>query len=99
MPRARKDNTVTPKKPVVEPERIREVLKEGPQSNRELREKLGLSPEKYDPRLDRKLQQLRKDGGIHIVGARWALNTVVQCPHCRGRGWVETKAKGDSAPA
>jgi hypothetical protein len=73
----------------INPDSVTKALNEGPQSNRELRETLGLSIEKYDPRLDRKLQQLRKDGKIHLVGGRWALNTILTCPSCKGRGWVE----------
>jgi hypothetical protein len=94
MAGARKNKTSPPKKTKgIRPKRIEKVLNGGPQTNKELRESLGLSADKYDPRLDRKLQQLRKEGKIHLVGSRWALNTVVRCPHCQGRGWVENKAK------
>jgi|SRR5579872_6272774 hypothetical protein len=83
----------------IEPRKIRKALQGAPQTNKELRASLGLSPDKYDPRLDRKLQQLRKDGEIHLVGSRWALNTIRLCPHCGGRGWVETKGKSGDTPA
>lgn len=75
----------------INPDTVAKALHEGPLSNRELREKLDLSIDKYDPRLDRKLQQLRKEGKILLVGGRWALNTVSTCPTCRGRGWIEKK--------
>lgn len=75
---------------VINPDAVTKALNEGPRSNKELREVLGLPVEKYDPRLDRKLQQLRKEGKIHLVGGRWALNTVSTCPTCKGCGWVFT---------
>lgn len=93
MARTHKTTKAAPPSEPIAPEQIHQSLHNGPQTNRELRESLGLSAERYDPRLDRKLQQLRKDGKIHLVGGRWALNTVIQCPHCKGRGWVENKAK------
>lgn len=77
----------------VSPDAVTKALNEGPRSNKELRESLGLPTEKYDPRLDRKLQQLRKEGKIHLVGGRWALNTIKACPACKGRGWVFNKAE------
>ena len=96
----RKTKAASPaKKPKgLRPDRIEEALNAGPQTNRELRETLGLSSEKYDPRLDRKLQQLRKEGKIHLVGSRWALNTIVTCPHCKGRGWIENDGKPPAPP-
>jgi hypothetical protein len=83
----------------ISPDAVTKVLNEGPRSNKELRESLGLSIEKYDPRLDRKLQQLRKEGKIHLVGGRWALNTVKACPTCKGRGWVFNKSEKADKPA
>jgi hypothetical protein len=78
----------------INPAAVQRALTEGPRSNKEIRETLGLSVEKYDPRLDRKLQQLRKDGKIHLINGRWAMNTIHTCPTCQGKGWVE----GESAP-
>jgi hypothetical protein len=84
-------------------ERIHKALTQKPQTNRELRATLGLGAQKFDPRLDRKLQQLRKEGKIQLVGGHWAVLTIVKCPHCDGRGWVENKGKtsqtGAPAPA
>ena len=74
-------------------DRIHKVLKQKPQTNRELRATLGLEAQKVDPRLDRKLQQLRKAGKIQLVDGHWALLTIAKCPNCEGRGWVETKGK------
>jgi hypothetical protein len=70
-------------------EAIEKALGEGPKSNVELRKSLDLSTEKYDPRLDRELQKLRKDGKIHLVGGRWALKTIEACPTCSGKGWIK----------
>lgn len=81
-----------PKKTKQDPVSERAVihaLQHGPRSNKELRTQLGLDSKNYDPRLDRTLQQLRKEGKIHIVGQRWAHKTVQRCPTCEGRGWVE----------
>lgn len=65
---------------------VKKALTDGPRSNKELREQLGL--EKADPKLDRKLQEMRKAGDIKIVGNRWAVSTVEKCPKCGGKGWV-----------
>lgn len=76
--------------PVLTGRVVREALAKEPQSNRKLRETLGLSSEKFDPKLDRKLQEMRKNGEIRLVNNRWALATVEKCPACGGKGWVHT---------
>lgn len=70
---------------------VTKILTAGPKSNKELRDELKLTKAKSDPKLDRALQKLRKDGKILVVQGRWALTTVIECPSCSGRGWVETK--------
>ena len=70
---------------------VTEALQAGPASNRELRSRLGVSEGKVDPKLDRKLQQMRKNGTLKIMGKRWALSTTEECPTCKGRGWVKAR--------
>ena len=64
------------------------LLTKGPKSNKEIREGLGLSTASYDPRLDRELQRLRKDGKLKLLNGRWSLSTTGTCPTCGGKGWV-----------
>lgn len=66
------------------------ALKPGPKTNKELREQLSLGA---DPKLDRTLQKLRKDGKITVIDKRWALSIVGTCPTCEGRGWVNNPTK------
>jgi hypothetical protein len=70
---------------------VTKILANGPKTNRELREELKLVKTQGDPQLDRALQKLRKDGKILVVQGRWALSTVVMCPGCDGRGWIDGK--------
>ena len=74
--------------------KIKKLLSNGPKTNKELRNALALEG-KVDPKLDRALQKLRKDGQIQVIGGRWALSTVQTCPTCKGRGWVPTKKTKD----
>lgn len=71
---------------------VTKALEAGPASNRELRERMGVPTDKVDPKLDRKLQQMRKKGELKIVGKRWALRTTEECPTCKGRGWVKARS-------
>ncbi len=94
----RKKKTSPRKKPI-DTDKIRKLLRRGPLSNREMRKVMGLTTKRYDPRLDRKLQQLRKEGKIRLSGSRWSLSTITPCPTCKGRGWVEPEAPmPDSLP-
>lgn len=68
--------------------RVSALLKNGPKSNKEMREALGLSTQRYDQRLDRALQQMRKAGKLKLLGGRWVVATTEICPTCGGRGWV-----------
>lgn len=77
--------------------KLKKILKTGPKTNRELRSELEIAPTQFDPKLDRALQKLRKDGKIRVVQRRWALATVETCPTCKGKGWVATKTKAAKA--
>lgn len=95
---AKKKTAKAPKKKAarkpssIQEQAVKTILEEAPHTNTQLREKLGLSTKKYDPQLERKLQQMRKDGEIHLVNGRWAMATIHKCPGCDGRGWVSSKA-------
>lgn len=70
-------------------EQIKDALKKGPKTNRELRGDLGIKAKSYDAKLDRMLQKMRKDGKIKAVKGRWYDTTFVTCPGCGGKGWVK----------
>ena len=66
---------------------VEKQLKKGPQSHKELREKLGRG--KADPALGRTLQRLRRQGKLVVVKGRWALAGGAKlCSKCKGKGWV-----------
>lgn len=65
------------------------LLKNGPKSNKEMREAFGLSAQHYDQRLDRALQKMRKDGKLKLLGGRWVVASVEVCNTCGGKGWVQ----------
>ncbi len=79
-----------PKKKIINKEFITTTLKKrGPRSNQELRDDLGLTTQTYDPKLDRTLQQLRKEGEVHIIKGKWSIATTKICPTCEGKGWID----------
>jgi hypothetical protein len=61
------------------------ALKNGPKTNRELKDQL-LS---NDSVLGRTLQRLRRQGKIKVVNGRWTTAQAKICPKCQGRGFVE----------
>jgi hypothetical protein len=63
-------------------------LKNGPKTNGDLREAIGLSPTRYDPHLDRALQRLRKEGKIVAESGKWRSKEFKTCPTCGGCGFV-----------
>lgn len=65
------------------------LLKDGPKSNREMRQALGLAVQQNDQRLDRALQRMRKDGKLKLLGGRWVVAGVEICKECDGKGWVQ----------
>jgi hypothetical protein len=68
-------------------EAVEKQLKKGPQSHKELREKLGRT--KADPALGRTLQRLRRQGKLVVVKGRWTLAGGAKiCTKCGGKGWV-----------
>lgn len=71
--------------------KLTKILKNGPKTNKELRSEFTVPGAKTDPKLDRALQKLRRDGKIKVVQGRWALSTVKTCPTCKGHGWVAEK--------
>lgn len=68
---------------------VSEMLKAGPKSNKEMRAALGLSTQHYDQRLDRSLQQMRKEGKLKLLNGRWVVASTDVCPTCKGKGWVK----------
>lgn len=68
---------------------IEEALKSGPLSNKGLRKQFGTEKKVADPKLDRTLQQLRKDGKIKCVDGKWRISTFETCPTCKGKGWLD----------
>jgi len=66
-------------------EKVERVLKQGPKSNKELKEKVKVE----DKALTRTLQRLRRRGKLKVIKGRWALSGVKVCPKCSGKGWVE----------
>ena len=71
--------------------KLKKILSNGPKTNKELRSALSDEGTKVDPRLDRTLQKLRKDGKVQVINGRWALSTIDTCPTCKGKGWVTAK--------
>ena len=69
------------------------ALKKGPKSNKEIRALLNLDTQKYDQKLDRELQRLRKAGKLKLFNGRWTLTTTAACPTCGGKGWVTDAGK------
>ncbi len=67
------------------------ALKTGPRSNKELRSSFGMDLKNYNPKLDRALQKMRKDGKIQLVAGRWALSSFKLCPTCEGKGWTPSR--------
>lgn len=65
-------------------QKIKQFLANGPRTNKEIREVLGVE----DRLLDRQLQRLRKTGAIRVVGRRWMTDSIRVCDTCGGRGWV-----------
>jgi hypothetical protein len=76
------------KKSDVTEQDVASALKKGPKSNKEIRAALSLDTGKYDQRLDRELQRLRKTGKLKLLNGRWTLATTAECPTCGGKGWV-----------
>ena len=70
--------------------KVLSLLKGEPKTNMELREAMGLSTKRYDQRLDRALQKMRKGGKLKLLGGRWTLESVRVCPGCDGKGWVRS---------
>lgn len=70
-------------------EKIQEILKKGPLSNRELRAELKLKGAGYDAKLDRTLQKMRKEGKIKVEKNRWFGSSLSVCSSCNGKGWVK----------
>lgn len=69
-------------------EKVATALKGSPKSNKEIREELGLSVERYDQRLDRTLQKMRKAGKLKLLNGRWVVASIEVCGACSGKGWV-----------
>lgn len=68
---------------------VQAALNKGPKSNKALRASLGTDGKTSDPRLDRTLQNLRKQGKIKVVEGKWHLAAFQTCPTCKGKGWLE----------
>lgn len=70
--------------------KIEKSLEHGPRTNKQLRDDLGLTKTKPDPKLDRTLQKMRREGVVSAAKGRWFGLTVQVCPTCSGKGWVDT---------
>jgi hypothetical protein len=80
------------KKPMLGMEQeVLDLLKNNPKSNKEMRQALGLSTEHYDPRLDRALQRMRKEGKLKLLNSRWIVGHTQVCSTCGGKGWMKVQ--------